>query len=210
MLSPILIEWIGYAASVLILVSLIMTSIVRLRWINLAGALLFAFYGFMIHSIPTGVMNSVIVLVNIHFLIKIHRSREYFSILNTQPHDHYLVHFLDFYKNDIGKFYPDFDLKTKSCDVSFYVLRNMTTAGLFMGKRLDDQSLQILIDYATPAYRDFKVGRFIYSEKESMFRALGYRRLFASSKNAQNAAYLKRMGFVEDDFEKGRLVKTIG
>jgi hypothetical protein len=209
MLSPILIEWIGYTASVLILVSLLMTSIVRLRWINLVGAILFAFYGFMIHSIPTGVMNSVIVLVNIHFLIKIHRSREYFSILNTQPHDQYLVHFLNFYKSDIRKFYPDFDLQTKTCDMSFYVLRNMTTAGLFMGKRLDEQSLQILIDYATPAYRDFKVGRFIYTEKESMFRSLGYQRLFARLGNAQNEAYFKQMGFIEDDVGKGRLVKTI-
>ncbi|MCK4513815.1 MAG: hypothetical protein KAU31_01090 [Spirochaetaceae bacterium] len=30
-------DWFGYAASVVILVSLTMTSIVRLRWTNLAG-----------------------------------------------------------------------------------------------------------------------------------------------------------------------------
>ena len=38
-------EGIGYAASLVILVSLLMTNVFRLRLINLAGSLLFGWYG---------------------------------------------------------------------------------------------------------------------------------------------------------------------
>jgi len=207
--TPSLVDWIGYIASVLVLVSLVMTSIVRLRWINLLGSAIFATYGFLIHSIPTGFMNTIIVFVNIHFLIRFYRSKEYFSILNTQPQDQYLTHFLDFYREDIRKYYPRFVDKPDHCSVSFYVLRNMATAGLFLGQRVDDQTLQILLDYATPAFRDLKVGRFIYQENEAMFRKWGYRRLLALADNPENIRYLQKMGFSEDPTDKSRLVKTI-
>ncbi len=50
-------EWIGYAASILVLISLSMKSIVKLRWYNMAGATLFAVYGFIIGAYPVGFMN---------------------------------------------------------------------------------------------------------------------------------------------------------
>ena len=40
-------DWFGYAASGVILISLTMSSIVKLRWINLAGAVMFAVFGFL-------------------------------------------------------------------------------------------------------------------------------------------------------------------
>ena len=39
------IEWVGYAASIMIAISLIMTNIVKLRIINSIGCILFAIYG---------------------------------------------------------------------------------------------------------------------------------------------------------------------
>ena len=45
-------ELIGYLGSALIVVSLAMSSIIRLRIVNLAGAVVFSFYGVLIGSIP--------------------------------------------------------------------------------------------------------------------------------------------------------------
>ena len=45
------IEWLGYAASALVLISLSMSSIARLRWFNLAGASCFTVYGVLIDGI---------------------------------------------------------------------------------------------------------------------------------------------------------------
>ncbi len=50
-----LLELLGYTASLLIAVSLMMTSVLRLRVINLAGAAAFSAYGFLIGAVPVGV-----------------------------------------------------------------------------------------------------------------------------------------------------------
>lgn len=71
-------EWLGYLASLLVLISLLMNSIIKLRWINLLGSSIFSFYGFLIAALPVGFMNLGIVLINIYHLVKIYRSKEYF------------------------------------------------------------------------------------------------------------------------------------
>ncbi len=69
-------EWLGYLASLIVLVSLLMSSIVKLRWINLLGSSLFSLYGFMIGALPVGFMNLGIVFINIYYLIQIYRTNE--------------------------------------------------------------------------------------------------------------------------------------
>lgn len=66
-----LIEWIGYAASVLIVISLIMTSVVKLRIVNTAGCALFVFYGFVVGAYPVAISNLLIVLINLYHLYKL-------------------------------------------------------------------------------------------------------------------------------------------
>lgn len=66
-----LIEWVGYAASALIVISLIMTSVIKLRIVNTAGCTLFVVYGFMVGAYPVAVSNLLIVLINLYHLYKI-------------------------------------------------------------------------------------------------------------------------------------------
>ncbi len=68
------VEILGYAASVLVAVSLMMGSMVRLRWINLAGALLFAVYGYILGAYPVLVVNVFIAGVNLFYLWRLRRS----------------------------------------------------------------------------------------------------------------------------------------
>lgn len=70
------IEWIGYAASILIGISMFMKDIVKLRFINLIGSLLFVIYGFIIKAYPVAIVNLVIVFVNIYYIYKILTKRE--------------------------------------------------------------------------------------------------------------------------------------
>ncbi|MEL7596968.1 MAG: lactate dehydrogenase [Clostridiaceae bacterium] len=71
-------EWLGYLASLIVLISLLMNSILKLRWINLVGSGIFSLYGFLIGALPVGFMNLGIVLINIYHLVKIYHSKEYF------------------------------------------------------------------------------------------------------------------------------------
>ena len=61
-------ELLGYSASVLVALSLSMRSLLKLRLINLSGAMLFTIYGLVIGALPVAALNLFIVLANIYYL----------------------------------------------------------------------------------------------------------------------------------------------
>lgn len=209
MLQIAWIDWIGYAASLLILISFLTSSIVRLRLINLVGCGVFSTYGFLIHSIPTGVMNFMIAIINIYFLIKLFRKKEQYTILPTQKEEQHLEYFLSFYKRDIEKFYPDFDFTISDGQINFYILRDMVIAGLFVGNLIDTKTLLIRLEYAVPAYRDMKVGKYLYSKKHNFTENGEISTLVTYAKDETNKKYFKAMGFVEDANYPGGLVRKM-
>ncbi len=87
-----------------------MSSVKRLRWINLAGSLFFSAYGFLLGSLPVGFMNAGIVIINIYYLNQIYSSKEYFKVLHIEGESDYLNYFLEYYKADIDKFNPEYDI----------------------------------------------------------------------------------------------------
>jgi hypothetical protein len=68
MLKINIIEWLGYIASILVAVSLMMRSIVKLRIINTVGAICFTGYGFAIQAMPVAFINLFIIFVNSYYL----------------------------------------------------------------------------------------------------------------------------------------------
>ena len=132
MSSHLILEWLGYLASALVVISLMMSSILRLRWFNLAGALLMCVYGVLIHAAPVAVLNLFIVLVDLYYLKQIYFSRDYFDILQPSTESHYLNHFLEFHKQEIKAHIPEFQLPIPGEAVAFFVLRNTIPACLFI------------------------------------------------------------------------------
>jgi len=63
-------EWVGYAASLGVLVSFLMKDIKVLRVVNSIGCALFVAYGLMLGSIPIIVTNVAILFVNAYYLLK--------------------------------------------------------------------------------------------------------------------------------------------
>ena len=205
-MNDVVLEWIGYSASAIVLISLLMSSIVRLRWINLVGAAIFAFYGFQIHSIPTGFMNVGIVLIDAYFLAKIYLAKERFTFVEVEEDSNYLQAFLTFYKEDIASF-NDMDQFHKSDnDIKLYILRNMEIAGVFMASKVDDNTLEISLDYAIPRYRDFKLGQYLFDTKKDYFVDRGFTRFIAHSDSEAHTKYLNKMGFKE---QAGEFIKTL-
>ena len=193
-------DYIGYFASLVVLVSLLMTSIKKLRWINLIGALLFGFYAFfIIHNIPTGIMNLGIVAIDVYFLVKMYLSKDYFKLLPITKDSEYLTSFLKCYQEDINKFVSLDNIYISGSDVKLYVLRNMTPAGLFSANKIDDETLNIELDYAVPQYRDFKMGSFVFDENKEYFIGLGFKRFVTFTEEVSHIKYLKKMGFVESN-----------
>lgn len=69
-ISPLLTDWIGYAASAGVLLSFLMRDIRTLRMVNSVGCFLFIIYGLLLNSIPVILTNVIIVLINLYYLIK--------------------------------------------------------------------------------------------------------------------------------------------
>lgn len=190
-------EWLGYLASLLVLISLLMNSIIKLRWINLLGSGIFSLYGFLIGALPVGFMNLGIVLINIYHLVKIYRSKEYFKILPIEGNSQYFNYFLDFYKSEIEKYSDKSKFHISNFDVSFYILRNMVPAGLFIGSRYNEDTLNVELDFVIPEYRDFKIGTYVFEHNKRYFTDKGYSKFISFSSKDEHIKYLKKMGFKE-------------
>lgn len=73
--SAMIWEWVGYLASVVVAISLMMSNIKKLRWLNLIGAALFVAYGMAIQAYPVAAVNFFIVLIDAYYLVVIYREQ---------------------------------------------------------------------------------------------------------------------------------------
>ena len=62
------VEYIGYGASILVGLSMFMKDIMKLRFVNTIGCLLFVIYSFFIKAYPVAIVNIIIIFVNIYYL----------------------------------------------------------------------------------------------------------------------------------------------
>lgn len=193
-----LLQWIGYAASVIIAISMTMSSIVKFRWINLIGAVTFSVYGFLIGALPVGFLNGFIVIVDIYYLVEIYGKKEVFEILEIRPENKYLIRFIEFHNDEIQQFFPGFTYKPDMNTVSFFILRNMAVAGLYLAHREDDNVLKVGLDYVIPEYRDFKNGKYVYLRLKDKFIDAGFTKVMTEGNSIQYIKYLKKLGFKED------------
>jgi len=202
-----ILQWIGYTASVIIAVSMMMSSIVKFRWINLVGAITFSIYGFLIGAIPVGFLNGFIVIVDIYYLSIIYTKEEIFEILEIRPDNKYLIRFIEFHNEEIQRFFPGFTYKPDMNTVSFFILRNMAVAGLYLAHREDGNILKVGLDYVIPEYRDFKNGKYVYLRLKDRFIQAGYTKVMAEGNSVKYIKYLKKFGFKEDT--NGMFIKDL-
>ncbi len=195
-----MLEILGYVASLVVLISLVMSSIKRLRWINLAGAVLFSVYGFMINSIPTGLMNLGIVLINIYYLVQIYSKSDYFTYLIVDHQSRFLRKLLKTQTEEVEKFFPGFDLDNVTEEhLCFISLRNLNAAGVLILKPNKDE-LEVVIDYALKQYRDFKTTMFIIERETEHLYDNGFKRVVFRINDTSQVKYLSKMGYtVQND-----------
>lgn len=200
-----LLTWLGYFASATIALSMTMNSIVKFRIINLFGASMFSIYGFVIGALPVGFLNAFIVSIDLYYLYGIFGRKDVFEILEIRNDNRYLLRFLDFHTQDIQYFYPGFSYKPEMNTISFFVLRNMAVAGLFLGHERENGEIRVGLDYVIPEYRDFKNGHFVYALLRDRFTGKGFSRVTTSTTNRNHTKYLKKLGFTVNEagfFEK--------
>jgi len=191
-------EILGYTASILVAAALMMSSIIKLRIISLCGAACFTIYGLLIGAYPVAMLNFFIILIHFYHLHDAFTTKEYFKLLAIQPQSEYLKFFLNFYEREIKQFLPDFSYAPSETQMTYFILRDMIPAGLFIAEPRDHETLTIKIDFVIPGYRDFKIGEFLFVEKAEIFRKKGVRKIYSEPGTPKHEGYLRRMGFVTD------------
>ena len=205
-MSPSQIEVIGYIGSVLVAVSLMMKSLLRLRVINLFGATFFMVYGILLAAYPVAFLNGLIVCIDLYYLYQMWRQKDFFTFMEVKPTSDYLRTFVEFYRDDISSIIPNYTYHVEDPLICFFILRNMVPAGLFIAKVEGDQA-HVKLDYVIPNYRDFKVARFIFEENSTFFIQRGILRFVSEGGSDFHRKYLERMGFVRS---RGMYVHEIG
>ena len=187
-----------------------MKNIFYLRRINLIGASTFAIYGLLVGAIPVFILNAFISIVDIYYIIEPKKKKEYFTLLQIENSTEPLLNkFYKFYKDDIKKFFPKFNILNIDEDKSFFILRNLIPVGLFTYKVIDDKTVFIDLDYAIPDYRDLKNARFIYFAESNHFIKNGYKFLLTETEVLEHKKYLRKIGFKESSKKTSLFEKVI-
>jgi hypothetical protein len=187
------VELVGYAGSALVVASLAMTSVVRLRVLSLLGSLTFLAYGGLIGSVPIVITNGAIIALNAWFLrneLGLHRDLGVSPIAPDAP---FLADFLQFHLDDIRRFQPGFTQPGPGA-YCLLLLRDGLPAGAVVGHQ-DGEELHIALDYVLRPYRDSRLGTWLFGRGSSVFRASGISRLVTHPGNEAHRGYLERVGF---------------
>lgn len=200
-LDPV--ELVGYLASLLVVTSLAMTSVVRLRLISLVGSLAYVAYGLLLPAIPIVLANGVIAALNIWYLYREFSSDRRLGAVPIAVDAPFLEDFLDSHAEDLRRFQPSFALEGK--DAAWLLTREGLPAGALIGRR-DGSDLLVDLDYVTAPFRDSQLGRWLYGPGSKVLRATGIRRLISEPGTDVHRRYLASMGFTETD---GLMVRTL-
>lgn len=192
------VELVGYLASALVVLSLTMTSVVRLRMVSLCGSITFFVYGTLIGSVPLLITNGSIAMINIWFL-----RREFASgsphgrdlgVSKIRADSPFLADFIAFHLVDIHRFQPDFHVPVGDDVTTLLLNRDGLPAGLLIGRR-NGSALTVDLDYVLGPYRDSRVGHWLYGPGADIFRNDGITSLRSAGTTDTHRKYLERVGF---------------
>jgi len=202
------IQILGYAASLIVFISLMMKSLAKLRVLNAAGSLLFVVFALATDSLPTAFLNLGIVVIDVFYFIRMTRVKDNFEIMTVQKDNEIVRRFYRINKKELDALFGEASF-VKSEKIALF-FRNDDIAGLLAyssvvlpqsDSSVPESAAEILIDFVVPKYRDFAVGRHFFVKDVSFWKEQGYSCLLSSVPDKKHIPYLERLGFErQNDF----------
>lgn len=201
--TKLILEIVGYVGTILTIVSMLMASVVKLRVINSVSNIISLVYALYCGTYPIAAMNIALFIINVYSLYKLFKPEKNFELVVCSTDDTFIRYFLKHWKDDLKDHFPNFDRKSADANVAYIVCCNSVPAGVLMGKKAEDGTLDIALDYSTPTYRDCSVAQFLHSKLPEH----GVNTLLSSQDlTNHHVPYLKKMNFVE---KNGVYVKNL-
>lgn len=201
-MSELIVTAAGYAASVLLAISLLVTNDLKFRWLNTWGCISFIIYGILIHAFPIILTNSILFLINFFYLIKLYNAKEDFELIEFKGGEKLVHKFLLFYKDDINKYFPDYVHEENESNLNFVVLRDLVIANIFVAALDANGNAFVKINYTVAKYRDYKVGEFIFKREQKFLISRGICCIiYKKVSNKNHERFIKTMGFKKAEEE---------
>ena len=198
------VEIVGYAGTVLVLFSMMMTSIVKLRAWAIVGCFVSTVYAILGSAWPVVFLNVGLIVIHVINLRKLYQTEVMFDVVAYNPGDAGLKRFLKYHHDDIQYCFPGYTFEIKDNTDVHIVFADNEAVGVLVGSR-EDNKFHIELDYATPKYRDCSVAENLYAHlKAEGIDTLTVER--TPSDRNQYKQYLTKMGF---ENREGLQVKTL-
>jgi len=186
-------ELIGYTGSLIIAVSMLMTSILKMRWMIFSGNVVFIVYGTLIGAYPIIALNGFNLVVNAYFIWQAYKLQGNYAVLAANLNAPMLERFLVYYADDIRKYFPGFS-RFETDDVVFLIVKGTAVISVAGFRRNSDGSYNVVIDYVANTHRNMKPGKLLF-ERENVFALLNTDAIYAQSFHLRHTVYLRRMKF---------------
>ncbi len=182
------IELFGYLGSTLVVVSMLMSSVVKLRVINTLGSVISGTYALIIGSFPLALMNICLMVINLYNLRKLLVTKQQYHLVKCGRDDATVRFFLAQHAQDIGLYFDGYDA---DADVVYLIFCDTAPAGILLGQTRKNGAVEVSLEYTTPAYRDCSIGKFLYAALPGE----GITALQVASCSEAHRSYLEKMGY---------------
>lgn len=215
------VEILGYAASIMVALSMLMVSVVRLRVINLVGSVVFIIYGIMLPSVPVVLTNLFVVGVNIWHLRRAFKNgRSYCDYVPVGPErEAQLQEYLDVHMSRIKRYYPHVERsyleKVRQGKGQIYLaIHQLKVRGIAAWVPLEEMDPAEVVNYAglKPALEDARrlaggepVAFLLLDYIDSKYRDLSlYAKLYAQLNRLKSHGYRRMMTLNSHDVVRAR------
>lgn len=199
--TSLYLELFGYLGSFLVVISMLMSSVIKLRVINITGSIISGTYALIIGSFPLALMNICLIIINFYNILKLKKESRKYEIIKGDTQDAFYKYFVNHYSEDIKNYFCDFEDQKDSGDTVYYVFCNEAPVGLFVGNQKADQ-INIVLDYTVPPYRDCSVAKFLYIAMKNE----GINQLEIEKPSEKHIPFLNKMNYT---MQENRYVKVM-
>lgn len=183
-------EIFGYIGTALVIISMMMTSVLKLRIINMCGGFISMVYAILVNTWPVVVLNACLICINFFQTVRGLREKKNFGHVQARPDDDSVRYFLSYYERDVQKFFPNYDPHPHERSEIHVLFVSGEMVGILIGTRAADV-YKIELDYVIPRYRDIEVGKFLFP----LLKESGVNMLTAPLGSEAHNKYLARLGF---------------
>ena len=147
----IYLEIFGYIGTALVIFSMMMTSVVKLRIFNMCGGLISLVYAICVNTWPVVVLNACLISINLVQTVRQLRGKEEITLLSAKADDPTVRYLWGVWQKDIEKYHPDCKLQAMKEEDVHILYVGESAIGFFVASYGDGQT-QSEVLYLTPAH----------------------------------------------------------